>query len=307
MLIAYFLYYHHALDANGSRRLSVSLSVGQRVPTGFQIQQNQWLYYLFKYDYSWHCDVDIEVELKADGTEYCHGLSRGMIDQIQRKLLIKDPFNLLSLVMIGPSIDMQIQIEPRQVLGNLEQFSLASTGGGGDLSADGTRNGDLTDYRPYQIGDPLHRVLWSLSDRMPNGELLVRQAEKTSNQKIAIYLLIDQNDSAAASVLAYHAETLCTHQFIYVSSSQDHELYSFDDPDELIHFLVERPNHRQIDGWSIDAFIETCIREDIKKGYVLGSNQNEILDFSHFDNQVLDLSVWRVGWQTHNHSMVDIT
>jgi hypothetical protein len=245
---------------------------GEERYTSFELPSYTLASMIFRVDYSWDAPSFINANLRG-GREYCYGLNRGYLDKLQRRVVLSDGLGLVRFMITGPPISAAIKVNPHR-LSYADRLDLRSVGGGADLSAQGARDGDFTDYRVYQTGDSLHRVLWKLSDRLPNDELLVRQQEMTANQRCGVFLLLDGHDHASAAMLAYNADQLCQEGLVFIASSCDNELYCFERREELMDFLVHRTHiEDKVSGWTYKDFLEACRNRGISMTYILTGHQ----------------------------------
>lgn len=263
------------LSVNLQRAHSISLSLiaGENwTETSFRLPG--WSHFIpLRFSLNWESpdsgQMFTRVEMK-NGVELCIGETRGHLTSFRRALSLSDAWGLVTCVLYGPALSADIRIEPHRLKLAPPLFILESCGGM-DSASEGRREGDLTDFRRYQIGDPLQRVLWKLSERN-GGELLVRQHELAMSAKIGVFLQNSELDSSAASLLAYHASQLTSQNELYMMTSYGDVFTHCLTENDVLNELILHPSAEFTEESSLHAlkdFVNLCIQHHINRLYII--------------------------------------
>lgn len=124
---------------------------------------------------------------------------RGRRDFIRRQIQVEDWLGMWSIVF-EEELPVKVSVRPPRWMPLGPPFRLKYTNGEGE-DFEGSSAGALVDYRAYQPGDPMNRIVWTLLAR--TGQLHTRTAELCASPMIGIFLLSSAQDEAAAA-FAWH-------------------------------------------------------------------------------------------------------
>jgi len=272
-----------SIELQQAHSINLSLIAGEDwIETPFRLPG--WSHFIpLRFSLSWESpdsnQMFVRVEIK-NGVELCMGETRGHLTSFRRALSLSDAWGLVTCVLYGPVLSADIRIKPHHLKLAPPLFNPGSSGGM-DSASEGRREGDLTDFRRYQIGDPLQRVLWKLSERN-GGDLLVRQYELAMSTKVGIFLQNSDLDSPAASLLAYHASQLISQSDLYMMTSYGGLLTHCITENDVLNELILHPSaeFKEEDTlYALKFFINSCIQHHVHRLYII-SGCNTRLDKS---------------------------
>lgn len=185
--------------------LDLETTVAQ--PTGLRLRVPRWLPFV-TYHSKWvefgDSHASAEVELRPMGgaagwAEYAAPRRRCVVQQIVRKLAVRDLFGLTELSWYRKE-KVRLRVLPHR--GLLTQMPPpAGLADGDDLSDPYAEpRGDRLEMRQYAPGDPLRMVLWKVYAR--TGKMMVRTPERSvaERRKGCAFLMTAKNDDATAAV-----------------------------------------------------------------------------------------------------------
>jgi hypothetical protein len=236
------------------------LETGVFSATGFRLPSPFYLP-LVQLRWSWASPPQAEIEVERRGGrlyERVRLADRGRFEEIERRVVVSDPFGL-SRVVLRMNSPRPVAILPR--LAGLSRLPSLRALASGDAAPHplGRFEGDRIELRRYERGDPARFIHWKVLSR--TRKLMVRTEERALSiaRRTAAFLIAGEADDASAAVARLALERrLLGAEWLFAT---DLDLAGTDRVDVALDQLMRSTDVRERAGEGLAAFFERTERE----------------------------------------------